>query len=794
MKLTQKKVYESVYIWNYRVQSPRLITRTTRDRSFCLFTHDEFITLVNSTRAWIDPWHLPNQINSFSVYRAKNLKRCLTSAENNCINPFSDFYDYYQPPIVFHSQIKEGASNRLCLTLGGSGFDLISILDFNQRKLSSKSLDEMCVRDTTIAVYPADMRIPQFFKKMKKFNRNGFTVVQKDKERIEKVTGNQLKILHKSNLLVKINHERDGDVLLVSLDIYARNERTPFGGVDKKGAGYFFAQKISFFLPNFGKIETRPFTGRKGRTNSQCYQENLHIVNSIIQNSNSYKGLDIVCKEVDLRTLQLKKVSLYSQSVDPNSGCEFQEIQRSSYEAWSEVGYSQSPKSEYLILVQLVVNETKNEEYFRFLIRHLPTNRIVVWRAGTNLCQNRVSFGKNFKVFEDVNGILLMSDATSTFYQIPAALSFQYLNLQNLFVQSIFVKLKKEEYSRISGVVAIIKRQRTKRQNSLDSQDSSNKNIELLLELKRPEQSSLNKNSMELFCGGLTNKTRNHPLNNRLLSLKTRFHKNFKKNEKTVPIFKLIDKELFCFIFSLGQSSILIRRFGEDDLEEIENDWKVGLKQIPETEFVLSSRFKLNKKTGKTDPRFEVVRSERRIDEKHGEVVEMRVLISKIVENRRCGYKKSFIKKDVNLVVDLTLYFDQPTRDFSGSGDGLGGLGYELQYDYFYSPRYPGKAVNRGLMGKERSLVEVVDNIYIDVKKNEIYERNFEGELMNLYRMAACVTEETVVDLLVRFVSLGGRYIDLVKQLGIKGILDLLKEAGWEEGARYYQVEFEQIE
>ena len=101
------------------------------------------------------------------------------------------------------------------------------------------------------------------------------------------------------------------------------------------------------------------------------------------------------------------------------------------------------------------------------------------------------------------------------------------------------------------------------------------------------------------------------------------------------------------------------------------------------------------------------------------------------------------------------------------------------------------RLISRALVNHQNPVVEIMENTYLDVVENKLYQRNFDAELERLWKDLGSLSEESVVDVLIRLTSLGYECLDVIEELNVKEILEDLWKEGWKEGINYYKLKFD---
>ena len=737
-----------------------------------------------------------------TVYQAKGYRKVLTMdsrPSNSQDYSYSNSYNAENPIYRLFSQYLEKGRYKLCLKYSNECF---FILDLLERKLNDDQLTRKKV-ENTIAVYPQGAGIQSSLIKMSKENIKGFIFVR---TRVNYFQPNSLKInrvrvFEESNVVVKISltSKRDNskpkqlEIQVFELKkqengekIEKKNKRTK----GKKSKKHPQINQIKFIL--FNSFREPSISWNK---KSQSLGSSLHTLQYFIE-SQQGKHLSLIHKEINLNSFELKTFNFFK--IEPEeSKMEKFKFKGNFRPRWREAQTARfKAPNPYSIILRSSLHslEDTKEKVGLFLFYDMRRNKQFVWKSKItrekhNGIDNK-NFGAKSKYHQDGQGIIVVTKPFLAF-----GLRCEYLDLQNLGVSSNFIEIDRLSYSRILKLVGVYQTSKQEA-SSVDEDDESEG------EDKEP------KNSADFFfCGGLrdtinqqerfsndffnSESKTNQPLN-LICSYQKIQGSGVRRMRKSLEFlnkknlehrFRVVGDQIFTFTLEVtqGSRSITVEQLSQNNLQEIEDRWEVPLKQVLGLKSTIGEKFVLREE----NLIFKIL-DIKKIQNKENEEKELKAIDVTILIVR--GFETTYhtctsFKKSINLVLYLKLYLGEPKEDFSA--EIFGGTGYHFSYKYFRCPQIPDPMIEHALMNREHSVVEIFDNVFMDVKQNELFMRRFDNELKDLYKMANEVGPETVLELLKRFLGLGMEHKELLKELGLKEILIELSEAGWKDGLRY---------
>ena len=241
----------------------------------------------------------------------------------------------------------------------------------------------------------------------------------------------------------------------------------------------------------------------------------------------------------------------------------------------------------------------------------------------------------------------------------------------------------------------------------------------------------------------------------------------------------LIWNSLFGFVCTSSSLSIKISNLSLSGRKQGNvRTWVIGLLDLAEKVAQVSEVVEKWKGRLPQMNLFEVLQANESRDEFEGRVVDIDIRFRiELIEWVNYEEEELQTEKVGNLVLSFRLYFES-------SEIGL------LECHYFEFPAIPKRVMQHALMGRENAVVEVLDDVYIDLKRNEIQVRDYGAELKDLYRMVSNVNADTVVEALIRLTSLGAGFSKLLRKMKVKDILvDLRLAGGWGTGIKYFQAQ-----
>ena len=125
-----------------------------------------------------------------------------------------------------------------------------------------------------------------------------------------------------------------------------------------------------------------------------------------------------------------------------------------------------------------------------------------------------------------------------------------------------------------------------------------------------------------------------------------------------------------------------------------------------------------------------------------------------------------------------------------GVAKGLPESDFQVEFEHLVIPSLHRDLVNRALVGREDPVVEIMEDTYINIKENVLFERNYEMELEALWKDLGAVNKEDFVNLIVRLIDLGYEFSGIIERLEMAKILENLSKEGWSEGLLYFNLIF----
>ena len=462
----QNRISESILSWNYKNRSTRVIEKDLKPSGSHVFPVRQYLVVLRLIQKGR---HFANDLTaaSITVYQAKGYKKILEIKKPMGL-PLLHARSLYISSSSFRlkSAYCHNRSYELLLTYNDQRFYTI---DFFQRKSSNFTQKEASRNRYQYynAVFPTHLIQNTSFVYDWMFNLNGFTLlVPRNHHYLYKVVDNYINILEESQLVVMITAGYSNSQKRFLVDVYDLKDFSPRtqNSAEKKKKRAEKTEESSFEshspIPmiqiNFSLINYQidPFSSGKRLRISQPYRDSLNILEYQIFNSSSFKGWDVYHKVIDTTSWKLDSFRIFSGGIEPEANWGYTN-NRTSLDKLQE----KAPKPYHIILNSWVQHDYKNKKYPIFLIYDLRKKKLVAWRGSSNLFTDTdLEVGymcTHQEELEDVNGVMILTDSTAEFYQVDAAITCEYLDLEKMSTSKFLVKLEKDMYERIQGVVGL---------------------------------------------------------------------------------------------------------------------------------------------------------------------------------------------------------------------------------------------------------------------------------------------------------------------------------------------------
>ena len=266
----------------------------------------------------------------------------------------------------------------------------------------------------------------------------------------------------------------------------------------------------------------------------------------------------------------------------------------------------------------------------------------------------------------------------------------------------------------------------------------------------------------------------------------------FSKRKKEEVEFITIGQNQYSIVFDYVYNQIVIRWYKESNFKDVLFEWKISFDEFERDYSIQLLRQGYTDKQLFTVLRFEEVEIEKR-----------EYLTGKILVPFEGMHSYEKVPRSLtSAVVDFKLplgrkmesEWDLSVQEFMTKNPGSG---CECQLECLRAPWFCENRItkfswyNSALIDRDNPVMEVLDNTFINVKENRIYERDFDAELEHLWKDLQKISKDNVVDVLIRLVSLGYEFEELVEKLQVKKVLESLEKEGWSEGINYLKVTFE---
>ena len=827
---TTDPITENLYSWNYKIKSLRPFAKNLKPSGCCVIPISPYVVVLNQSGSRPSSRFRNDnlEITYMTVYQAKKYKKIITM-KNSTQNQNAQGTDWkysLQRNIAYFpfSQYTEKGRYKICLKYKNECF---FVLDLLERKLND---DQMSYRkaQNTIAVYPSHLIDKTFLKQSKELIK-GFTFIRTrvDGRSYNNLTGNRLRIFEESNLLVKIIFKFSSSPSKIEIQAYKlkgsqvglhhqeQKAKKKKGRKKKEVKIYPLINTTTFELYKSFK---KPFFPIERKRLSQPHETTLHVIRNSIQ-GNEAKEVFTVHKEVDLTTWRLKKTYLFIQRAKPKSFSSF-------YHEFDKIEthqtiYSKRPNTNFLSLSYFEKDRFRGEYPF-FFAYDLHKKRHLVWRSRLNLLPEQVLVGmstflrnKGKRLLQDTNGILVVK-VPSIILSLRPYLKCEYLDLENLKTSIFYAKFSLDHEKQIAEFIGVSRTKINQKSDQIahdetldSSSDESNKpNAIILREMpphfvryyfgSRSKRTFLEHFDRAFYFTKLLSAELRKKEVDVLSKRKDQFQRNptscrFSRASEGDLAFSVINDELFGFTLDIHDLSISVKKLRQTNITEIEGEWKIGLDTIDEFEAMFGERLEGNdNRVRLLNLRyFEIIKTVEAQGKNGERVLDVDLLVVRGLWGS--GSRIHSFHKSKSMVIYLRLYLENSKKDFSEENDEIhAGPGYTFSFDCFSCPLVPDYFVSHALVNREHSVVEIFEDTFWNLKKNSIHQRDYEGELKELYKKASEVTRETVVEVLISLVSLGYQWKELIDQLGLKQILTKLGDVGgWKEGIKYLNEEFD---
>ena len=245
-----------------------------------------------------------------------------------------------------------------------------------------------------------------------------------------------------------------------------------------------------------------------------------------------------------------------------------------------------------------------------------------------------------------------------------------------------------------------------------------------------------------------------------------------------------IDRHLYAFIIDTRKKNLIVRQFGEEKLGRVKKEWKISLVGGEDTGLNFDFNL-LQRRVEKGSEDFHLLKCE--LQQNKEEKDQLLEVIARVSMNSFVELPKKFNNyADIHLLASFTvplgLVLDESLDDFIHKNPDLG---YHCDLECFVAPRVPCGLMNRALANRDYPVVEIMNNVFLNVKENRLYERDFGSEVEGLWKELGAARQENVLDVLLRVASLGYEFSQLLDKLQVEKILEGLKKEGWREGINY---------
>ena len=823
---------EELYCFDYKTGQNRLLMKnlSQQSKSHVLSQKDHLIVLNQEPLGRSsDEISQKSHNHSISIFSGKGFRKLVTiknvslnNAPRATRSMFGDsHYEDRRPLLVSYSGVLDG---KICIRF--EDYNLF-VLDMHQRRVRSHVVDLNEVNKVK-AILPASSSFSEVFEDEGEVVE-GFRLVKSDEKNTlcSRLFDNQFKVFNKENIIIVLRPDIKGceDKLALQIEIFSLNdsfEQISDNHVEKEiktevleqnpRKSMKLIQKIKFFVSDLFKSLT---TQVKTQNFSVPCGENYHIQKLILSPTPHDKKLlasspslyILSHKVINMNSWTLTRAEIRGQNLLPGKGYRYRAL--GDFRIRNLGDRLLNPHNlNYAICYCVIKSKTNRTCIFSSFINDFKNNEFFAWKAKMETPTNPhlkredtlFSYHQFVRIDRNSQNLMLMTQKNNLGYKPNEEFEpfiFKIVNLKRKEVTQGTAWLNKRLIEKEADFVDFFaKRTITEGledQRSPKSQKKISKK-EKIYEKAFKGQLVLNNSRLQTFDGYEANLEGFDiiaaPLDNRAkvssgkrLENK-RIHINNPENSTFAGIQIIsIGEDLYLFSLNKENFTVTIQRFESKNFESAKNKWIISL-STGEKEFIDQvSKFNSMFLDFFGRKHLAIAWGELKEDQKAGQFVDGFLLFSpEAFYNNlsRNGRKMSLL---VNFQLPLNSQKSQATDE-----DMISSTPCKCNVEYLETPYLRNSMIIRALKSKEYPVVELMENLFFNIKEHTIHERDFGAELEELWKELESVGAENVVDLLLRLVSLGFEFYDLIQKLGLEEILVGLGEEGWVDGINYFKL------
>ena len=582
----------------------------------------------------------------------------------------------------------------------------------------------------------------------------------------------------------------------IEIKIVEAKERESQASIEGDSGSIISSENVDQSLQIRAKIEFKvpdwffsPTSFKVGATNiSQPYSDKLHAQSLKFfkkePNSSNY-GYLLCDRFVDPKTFTVERITLYGQNILPEGDWTFVHDQHQPTSFRSVVS---DPHPNFITLMCLAESNSNKDRLLFCFVNDLEKNQFLAWRTKLAKKKKKLTF---LKVEKNQDHLIILEQTREFKRVIAECVECKAFNLKTRSTLKGGIWINKNREKRLFKFVGLIQE---------DLQNSVSQRFFTTSRTKRKPKLPKSEIKLILSKRNLYNRL-NHSVDEKSLEFSysvmiqkkgRKFKNNFLNEIKILEGIgnanilliesRMLQAELFVFILDIEQKLVHVKQFKEGDIEQSRGEWRIGLHNLGASGHVLGDcKEFLNNR----DKFFRVLNfgyNEKEEDNQNKSLHGVLSLSWVSMTNDYNSPKPGFIT-NVNFTLENKVEQNGDNQD--SNPVILGDI------DNWRVPYITQIKINRALCNMESPVVEIMEGVYINLKKNKIYERNFKLELQRLWKDLKNVSQDDIVDILMRLISLGEDYQDLVGMLKIEEILgDLKRIDGWDEGENYFKLVF----